>query len=596
MKNTANNRCSISSKNKYLMAGMVISSALVLTRPILPATVYALDNKYNWTKQDLDLIGGEQYNQVASSASGSNLIASSYNFSDYASQQQPLYVSNNYGATWQNVAEAADAGVSNLWTSVDVSNDGQIMVAASVEGYDLDAQEGQNVIQGGDQPDIPGKIVLSQDAGASWSDITPDNLMEGGESRVVVSGDGNTLAIAIEDNVYVSGDGGDNWINTAIVEDNYNQAWSIAISDNGEKLLVGTAGSGSEFDNIYITDDGGTNWTGIATPASQPISYTNTAISADGRSIAVSGVYLGENENDYADYAFTSSNDGATWTDVTPENNAFNLWTSIDMSDDGNKLAMFGIDYEPSTGGEDVSMYVSDDSGASWTQENTDENEAGSLFDFYTHSNVDLNSDGSRAIVARVSGIYLGQAVSPTVTLTDPNSSKTITLTTPEGTTITCHTAVKESGLSVKDIAYDYPLGLVDFCFSGAEASNEISIVFVTNLKPGQVVARKYHATNGTYFNLPNATITQTSLEGQPALRVTYNIVDNGPLDLNPATGEVADPVGLAVAELGAPATGIAPANITNTRLATLLTGIAIITSLLMIPIRRVAGRVGLKK
>ncbi len=72
MKQKVTSNCNSSNNNKYLLAGMVISSALVLTRPILPATVYALDNKYNWTKQDLDLIGGEQYNQVASSASGSN--------------------------------------------------------------------------------------------------------------------------------------------------------------------------------------------------------------------------------------------------------------------------------------------------------------------------------------------------------------------------------------------------------------------------------------------------------------------------------------------------------------------------------------------
>ncbi len=210
------------------------------------------------------------------------------------------------------------------------------------------------------------------------------------------------------------------------------------------------------------------------------------------------------------------------------------------------KAALLGVAYEPATGGEDVSMYVSDNSGAKWKSENVDAGNKGSLYDFYGHSNVDLNSDGSRAIVARVGGVYTG-IERPSVNLTDAEGGKTITITTPDGTTITCSSAVKESAQAEQDSSYSYPLGLVNFCFDTESEDNEVSLTFVTDLKPNEVKARKYNSTNQTYFDIPNATITQTTYQNQPALALTYTITDNGQLDLDPVTGSVKDPVGLAV-------------------------------------------------
>lgn len=62
-----------------------------------------------------------------------------------------------------------------------------------------------------------------------------------------------------------------------------------------------------------------------------------------------------------------------------------------------------------------------------------------------------------------------------------------------------------------------------------------------------QVTARKYNSTNNAYFDIPNATVIETAYQNQHALKLTYTITDNGMLDLNPITGKVTDPVGLAV-------------------------------------------------
>ena len=65
------------------------------------------------------------------------------------------------------------------------------------------------------------------------------------------------------------------------------------------------------------------------------------------------------------------------------------------------------------------------------------------------------------------------------------------------------------------------------------------------------------HPNNNSYFNIENATITQTTIDNQPALSLTYTITDNGDLDLDPTLGKITDPVGLATLTTASPNTGL---------------------------------------
>ncbi len=548
-----------STKSKILLTGITLSSALVMSRPIIPAAVYAATNKYDWTKQEDLNLTDTTLTYTASSASGANLIAGMgydfYGSDENITQPNPLYISSNYGVTWANVAETIDPEVANQWSSVDISNDGQIMVAASSGGYDLNTEEW-----------VSGKIIMSQNGGTSWSDIAWEEYSGSGEPIATVSGDGSTLAVAHEDSVFVSEDGGDNWTSNRVVDDE--EAWlelgSLSVSDNGDKLLAGKGGSGSEWGEVFISEDSGDNWVNIDPEAMSTDGGSQTAMSADGSKIAVAG-WNAYGQGGEEDGVYVSSNHGATWTDVTPDDLAWNLWGAIDMSADGNTLAVFGVDPSDFSGSglDDVplSMYVSSDFGGTWTAE--DPTEDGSEVGAYSMyaSDLDLNSTGSRVILGSVGGVYTGHNASldggSTVTFDDAEGGKTIALSTPDGTTITCHEAVKESGLAATDNAYTHPLGLIDFCFSGANTNNEISIVFVTDLKPNQVVARKYNTTNSSYSTLNDASITETTLNNQHALQVTYNLSDNGPLDLDPNPGSIKDPVGLATQDVTSPNTGL---------------------------------------
>jgi tripartite motif-containing protein 71 len=148
-------------------------------------------------------------------------------------------------------------------------------------------------------------------------------------------------------------------------------------------------------------------------------------------------------------------------------------------------------------------------------------------------------------------------ATIPTPTNADGTTTTPVTITTPTGTTITCSSGLNEATQSTKDASFQYPLGLVQFCFDTPNQNNTVNLTYITNLKPQDVVARKYNPNNNSYFNIENATITQTTIDNQPALSLTYTITDNGDLDLDPTLGKITDPVGLATLTTASPNTGL---------------------------------------
>ena len=126
-------------------------------------------------------------------------------------------------------------------------------------------------------------------------------------------------------------------------------------------------------------------------------------------------------------------------------------------------------------------------------------------------------------------------------------SNKPITITTPTGTTITDSNTVTESSLDTQDGNNQYPLGLVNFTFNTSQTDNQVTLTFITDLKPNQVKPRKYNPDSKAYTDITNYTLTETTINGQHALVLTYTITDNGDLDTNKTTGIISDPAGLAM-------------------------------------------------
>ncbi len=133
-------------------------------------------------------------------------------------------------------------------------------------------------------------------------------------------------------------------------------------------------------------------------------------------------------------------------------------------------------------------------------------------------------------------------------TITNPETGKPVLIQTPDTTSLTCSSETAESSLALQDQGYQYPLGFADFCFTTSQLDNEVTLTFVTELRPSQVIARKYNTTTSRFADVPGAVITETTYLNQHALALTYTVADNGPLDLDPQVGSITDPVGLSVA------------------------------------------------
>lgn len=160
-------------------------------------------------------------------------------------------------------------------------------------------------------------------------------------------------------------------------------------------------------------------------------------------------------------------------------------------------------------------------------------------------------------------------------------ASANITLDTPWYTAITCANAVTEASLTTQDSGKAYPLGLVNFCLTVPSGSSiPVSLTFVTDLTTSQVTARKYNSNTHTYSDIAGATITDTTVSGQHALKLSYTVTDGGSLDMDgTANGAIVDPVGLAIADTSSATSALASTG-DNTQLIFVAAGVFLATGI----------------
>jgi hypothetical protein len=191
---------------------------------------------------------------VASSANGSNLVATIYGGSIYT----------NWGTTpWA----ASGAPVGN-WTSVASSANGVNLIAA-------DSGTG---------------IYTSTNSGSTWNDVKPAAL---NWTSVATSAGGNRLiAAAAGNSVYISTNSGSAWTQQTGIPTSANW-YAVASSGDGSKLVAAVNGG-----FIYTSGNGGATWQTNATTAlwaAATISSDGTTLAAainDTSTIDNNGIYL----------------------------------------------------------------------------------------------------------------------------------------------------------------------------------------------------------------------------------------------------------------------------------------------------------------
>lgn len=198
------------------------------------------DSGTNWTKLGVPPLSGVSTYCVASSASGSNLVAA-VSVGPSASDGGSLYYSVNSGANWF---------VSNLpstnWAAVATSADGREIVAAASGG----------------------SIYLSTNSGNNW---LPTSLPAQAWKSACVSADGAAIG-ATGASTYISQDSGVHWMTNKTV------GGSISCSADGATWLI--AGT-----QVYTSGDHGVTWV-----TNSVLAGRTGAISADGCEVVASGM------------------------------------------------------------------------------------------------------------------------------------------------------------------------------------------------------------------------------------------------------------------------------------------------------------------
>jgi len=169
-------------------------------------------------------------------------------------------------------------------------------------------------------------------------------------------------------------------------------------------------------------------------------------------------------------------------------------------------------------------------------------------------------ADLKGGIVADLSDAVLTIAEGST-SLTSAEDSTPITLAQTGCSAIESSSTTKESTHQVQDPAFQYPVGFAGFTMTGCSTSSNVNLTFTGTYDPTKAVIRKYNSVTKTYTTLTNANsglvLTTTTLNNQPALQVSYTITDNGPLDQDPTTGTITDPVGIGTNVVVVPNTGL---------------------------------------
>lgn len=215
-------------------------------------------------------------------------------------------------------------------------------------------------------------VYFTHDGGANW---TKGNGLPLTTYNVAAHpADANVVAAATASGIYISTDGGQNW--SASNTDISGQSSVVAFaSADGNTLYAGTQEGG-----LYKSTDGGANWSSVgASIGAENISGLSANLSDEVIVTSWKG-------------SFRSADGGATWDAVTGIRNASVNGLVQSFSDPST---LFMADYQ-------AGVYISNDSGATWTLERTGLDRTGVMSGFFvkemaineSHDTVIIGGDG----------------------------------------------------------------------------------------------------------------------------------------------------------------------------------------------------------
>lgn len=195
-------------------------------------------------------------------------------------------------------------------------------------------------------------IYYSDDRGNSWADVTPAAAAGDHWITVSCSDDGSFIAAYENDNgeLYVSSNSGSTWALSPLSITNLGGGpIPLDMSSDGSCLV-----SADDFfipGKIYVSTDSGASWTGFLSMGS----WSDVAISSDGATLIACSALLST--------VFTSANGGVDWTERTPDGGPGEEYSQVASNAGGDTLTV------STQGGR---IYTSSDSGVNWTETRPD--------------------------------------------------------------------------------------------------------------------------------------------------------------------------------------------------------------------------------
>lgn len=261
--------------------------------------------------------------------------------SDDGMQMSLLVIDDQYNGS--HYLHSADRGLT--WTSrPHSSNMDPRLASGGVTYYELKQAQGVD----------PGEVVVSTNAGATWSTVVVPSALERGPYDAIVSADGQTILVAGEGASYqqviaVTTDGGISWeIN--VFDSNADGVYSprSAAMSPGGQLLTYYVQTPSDVTIGYSSTDGGASWAAFGGSLAVD-TYASKSLSDDGKIMTTAF-------DDEGRKYVISDDAGATWQRVPVGDEG-----DIALAHSAGSSTVVG--YDDSSG----RMMVSRDGGVSWS-------------------------------------------------------------------------------------------------------------------------------------------------------------------------------------------------------------------------------------
>ncbi len=124
-------------------------------------------------------------------------------------------------------------------------------------------------------------------------------------------------------------------------------------------------------------------------------------------------------------------------------------------------------------------------------------------------------------------------------------TGKIVAIDVGENCELTTDDMTEEGSFPVQDPLYDYANGLWEWEADCTVPTTTVKLYYY-NVSASGLTARKFSTLTNTYFTLDDATIEETTINGQQVAVVTYQVTDNSNRDMNLDDGTIQDPAGVA--------------------------------------------------